>query len=103
MSNYFKYSLLITLKIIMRISVSTIKAGKVYHIMLAENPTVTGVTRNQFESRVTTWAHAHFQQLLSAFIAIEPDLFSMVIIIDINNGHEPENGQTIAQQQQFEI
>lgn len=87
----------------MRISISTIKVGKVYHIMLAENPAVTNVTRNQFETRVNNWAHAQYQQLLSVFTAIEPDLYSMVIIIDINNDHEPDNGQTHAQQQVLDI
>ncbi len=70
------------------ISLSTIKKGKVYGILLIEDPHKINPTREQFKKSVINWAHGYFSTLLSIFVAVEPDLYSMVAITDINNDHE---------------
>lgn len=80
----------------MKISISTLKLGKVYNILYAENPQVTGVSKSQFQSKVEDWIPTFANDGYSAFTAVEPDLYSMIIVTDINNGHD-------APQQEIEI
>lgn len=72
----------------MKISLSTIKAGKVFSVLYADNPDVTGVTKQQFQNAVERWIPTFTNNVYSIFTAVEPDLYSMIIVTDINNGHE---------------
>lgn len=71
-----------------RISLSTIKAGKVYGVLPYDNPEKIGLSRTQFEDAVKRWASQYFDNLISVFTAVERDLYSMIIVVDINNDHE---------------
>lgn len=78
----------------MKISISTIKKDKVYNILYVENPQVTGVTKQQFEQTVKRWIQTKFAAPYSTFTAVEPDLYSFTIILDINSEHEDFQRET---------
>ena len=72
----------------MRISISTIKAGQVFGILFIPTTNVPQVTKTQFEQSVINWARGYFQEPMSIFTAVEPDLLSMVVVLNINSGHQ---------------
>ncbi len=72
----------------MKISISTIKKDKVFGILYGEDPKDTGVTKQQFEETVKRWIPTYFQRCYSTFTAVEQYLYSMIIVLDINNDHD---------------
>lgn len=79
----------------MKVSVSTIKQGQVYSILYIPTPDAPQATRAEFEQAVIDWAHRHFDNVLSIFTAVERDLYSMVVIIDINNDHQAPQEEVV--------
>lgn len=71
----------------MKITLSTIKSGKVYGV-LPVLPMTAPVSREVFIRSVIQWAHGYFQTVLSVFEAVEKDLYSVVIVLEINNDQE---------------
>ncbi len=78
----------------MEISLSTIKKGKVYGVLPCDTNIVSYMSRKQFVASVKTWALSYYRTTLSVFTAVEEDLYSVIIILDINDDHE-EFQQTI--------
>lgn len=78
----------------MKIALSTIKQNQVYWILCIED--TSKITRIEFETKVKNWAITRFSQPFSVFTAIESDLYSMIIVLNINQNHEEP-------QQTFEI
>lgn len=70
------------------ISVSTIKKGKVYGILPCDPKVDAYMSRKQFIDSVKIWAAGYFNNLHSIFVAVEEDLYSLMIVLDINNDHE---------------
>lgn len=72
----------------MKISVSTLKRQKVYSVLYADNPEVTGLSLPDFVSSVEFWAHSYFRDILSIYVNIERDTYSMIIVLNVNTDHE---------------
>ena len=72
----------------MKISISTLKERKIYNVLYIENPQVTRISRDQFCLSVSHWANSYFQDILSIFIDIHPDTYSIIIVLNVNTDHE---------------